>query len=173
MARTGRPPKPTSVHRLAGTYQPVRHRKREAAEPKPANPSQPEPPPHLTEAQRAIWSQCLADAPAGILAAIDAATLESYVVALDEHRRAVAAQNALDLGKSLPFLTKGANGTPMVSPYLRVIARAGDRVIRAAAELGFSPAARARLAINASPGGGQTSAPSPWDAFTVIPGGRE
>jgi P27 family predicted phage terminase small subunit len=168
----GRPPKPTLLHKLHGTTRPERHAVRER-EPKPTGKLGADAPPaHLSAAQREVWKEVVEAAPAGLLARIDGGAIEAYVIALEAHRRAVAAQNALDRGKALPFLHRGDKGVITMSPYIRIIDKAATVLLRAAGECGFTPASRPRLVANPDPGA-DGGAPSPWDAFSVIPGGRE
>jgi hypothetical protein len=55
-------------------------------------------------------------------------------------------QAQLDQGTKLPLLTKTKDGTAVPSPYLGIMTRAAAIMIKAASELGFSPASRPRLA---------------------------
>ncbi|HUC16350.1 MAG TPA: P27 family phage terminase small subunit [Acetobacteraceae bacterium] len=122
----------------------------------------------MTDSQKASWLYAVGNAPAGVLKAIDAGVLAVWVVAEDQHRRATEAQACLDAGKTLPLVTKGRRGVIVASPYLKIIAQAGDRMRAAAAQLGFSPAARPR-----TPPPAQPPRASPWGRFEVLPGEKK
>jgi P27 family predicted phage terminase small subunit len=72
--------------------------------------------------------------------------LTLWVEAEDRHRTAAMMQAQLDHGTKLPLLTKTKDGTAVPSPYLGIMTRAASVMIKAASELGFSPASRPRLA---------------------------
>ena len=163
----GRKPKPTALHHLEGTFNVTDHRHR-AAEPIASGDLLPDPPPWMTSDQQEVWRYVIAHAPKSLLKMIDRGALAVWVIAEDQHRVAALNQAALDAGTALPLLTRDKNGLAVVSPYLGVINRAGLRMLRAASELGFSPAARPRLT------GDMPTATdnSPWAALTVIDGGK-
>ena len=163
----GRKPKPTVLHRLEGTFNVTDHRNR-ASEPVAPGDLQNEPPTWMTAEQKAIWTHAIEHAPKSLLKMIDRGALAVWVIAEDQHRLAAEMQAKIDTGSALPLLTKDKNGMPIVSPYLGVINRAGLRMLRAASELGFSPAARPRLAADTPP----PVDASPWAQLTVINGGR-
>ena len=154
MARTGRKPKPTAMHDLHGTGQTTRHRARQNEPVAEGDLSVP--PDHLTADQKADWIYAVTHAPAGVLAACDQAAMEVFIVARDHHRIANKAQQQLDVGNALPLLTRtsevigkdgkvAGGGNIIPSPYLGIMSSAGQRMLRAAAELGFTPASRPRL----------------------------
>jgi P27 family predicted phage terminase small subunit len=166
----GRKPTPTSLHQLRGTFNATRHGKGRAGEPSAEGDLPIAAPDWMSEDQQQAWAYAVRHAPAGVLRAIDAGLLAVWVEAECRHRAATIAQARLDQGSALPLLTKTRDGTPVQSPYLGIINRAALVMIKAASELGFSPAARPRL-------GGAGAAPesggeSPWAEFQVIPGGR-
>ena len=139
-------------------------------EPKPSGDLS-EPPEWLTESQKEIWRHAIEHAPAGVLRKIDQGVLTIWVTAVDQHRTAILQQAKLDADAKLPLLIKSRDGTAAASPYIRVATRAADLMLRAAAELGFTPASRPRLA-----GAGATpTAPdpnSPWARLRILQGGR-
>jgi P27 family predicted phage terminase small subunit len=127
----------------------------------------------MTHGQRESWAHAMAHAPAGLLKPIDRGVLAVWVEAEDRHRVAVTQQARLDAGSSLPLLTKGRDGQPSPSPYLRIIRQAADTMLRAAGELGFSPAARPRLG---GAGRGAEDVPerdTPWTRLKLIHGGQD
>jgi P27 family predicted phage terminase small subunit len=110
-------------------------------------------------------------APRGILKAIDRGVLAVWVEAEERHRTAATMQARLDQGAKLPLLTKTKDGTAVPSPYLGIMNRAAAIMIKAASELGFSPAARPRLAASAAQE--LADGHSPWARLKVVHGGKE
>jgi hypothetical protein len=168
----GRRPKPTALHRLEGTFSPVRHGRGRAGEPMPADLDDSEPPIDLTDDQAAIWRDCLANAPANIVKKIDRKVLGVFVEAADRHNTARMMQAILDSNAQLKLLTKGAKGSLVASPYNKILDRTADTILRAADRLGFCPTARPRLKTDDAP-----AAPAADDAWAplrlkVLPGGR-
>lgn len=158
----GRKPKPTALHNLHGTGNSTRLKLRKT-EPV-ANGELFEPPDWLTDAQKDSWRYVIAHAPAGVLRMIDRGTLVVWVEAECRHRMAMQQQAILDSGRTLPLLTKGKGGEPIVSLYLGIIQKAALVMIKAASELGFSPASRPRLAN----GGGVAEPADQNDPWAVL-----
>lgn len=139
----GRKPKPTQLKDLHGSQEP-----RNPNEPIPETVIEIVPPPeHFDEDMRQIWRFALEHAPPGMLKAIDAAVLEVWCVAHALHRKAVRAQQRYALVIPAP-VTK----YPIQAPYLAIINRQALVMMRAAAELGFSPTARPRVGNTVSGG---------------------
>ena len=144
--RRGPRSQPTELHKLRRTFRGDRHGKRL----EPLAPGELlEPPAHLTAGQRARWDQALRDAPRDVLRKVDAEALTAFVVAGDLVEAANRAQTVLDrdkqdLGK---LVARGDKGVAVLSPYVKLLLRAVPLLLRAAAELGFSPAARAGMTI--------------------------
>jgi len=156
----GRKPKPTLLHRLNGTYQPVRHGKRRQ-EPEDAGTPAELGTPEWFEAEHCReWAQLLRDAPAGVLTRIDAALLEHYVELRVRYRLAVLSQRAVDRGAALPLLTTTANGLA-ISQYVHVINKCVLLMTRLQSEMGFTPSSRARLVTSSAP---EQQAPE-WNSF--------
>lgn len=174
MARKpGVKPKPTALLKLQGTYEPSRHDKR-GAEPKPTGElKQAEPPDDMTESQRRIWGELLANVPPGMLADLDYQLFGNFVRLVDTRDRLVTAQNQLDQGKTIPFMVRGRGGYPIISPIFKELMRTIDRMTRLAAELGFTPSSRTRISVD--PGAGKEApGPTGWGIlkqFPVIQGG--
>jgi phage terminase small subunit len=149
----GRPRKPVHLLKLAGTYRPSRHRDREHESPAPGDLPDLAPPAWLTPAQRKIWLEVLADAPAGVLRKIDGRMFGQYCALSERLEVALRAQARLDempAASDLPLLVRGPNGA-RESPYIRLIDRTILALTRLAAELGFTPVARARLGTSKEP----------------------
>ena len=152
-------PKPSALHRLHGTGNVTRMKARKN-EPIPPDGDLRTPPDHFSESQKADWVFAVDNAPAGVIFACDRGLLEVYIVARDHHQLANQFQGQLDSENEAKLLVqtpitrnrKGAQtsgGNLVASPYLRIIAKAGTLMLRAAAELGFTPAARPRLGPDA------------------------
>lgn len=133
----GRKPKPTAVHQLEGTV--PRGRLSVRTDEPVAVGTLADPPAWLTESQKEGWTFALKHAPAGVLARIDRALLTLWVVAEDFHRTAV-----LQVGANL-VIRSPIKGEPIQNPYLAIVNKQAMIMIRAASELGFSPAARPRF----------------------------
>jgi P27 family predicted phage terminase small subunit len=170
--RGGRPPKPTLVHKIEGTFQPVRNAGRGDRLEAPGELSGKRPPAWMDAAQRKLWREILTDAPAGVLRRIDAGLLANYVELANRYRQLVEAQRQLDRAQPMPFLVKSPAGAAL-SPYLRAINHCVLLMTRLAAEMGFTPAARAGLPL---PGAAESEADDGWASLgrlRVIPGGKD
>ena len=129
-----RPPKPISLHKVEGTYQPSRHDRRQF-EPHGEPLAAMAVPSFLTKAQKELWASLLAQAPRGVLQVADWPLFSSYVLHVDALMGANRAQ------KERPLVT--ADGR--VSPYLRIQRQTAEVLRMLAGELALSPAGRARL----------------------------
>jgi len=133
----GRQKTPTTLQILRSTAtQAERLRKRQIPTPGAIE----EPPDWMTADQKLDWAYAIENAPKGLLRRIDKAVLAGWVVASDTHRKAsVAMQQAQLLVKS------PKQEVPMQNPYLPIVNRQYQLMIRGASELGFSPCSRARI----------------------------
>ena len=106
-----------------------------------------EAPDWMTADQKEDWDYAIANAPREVLRRIDKGPLAAYIVAQDNHRRAaIAAQTTQLLVKS------PKQGLPQQSPYLPIVNRQAEIMVRIACELGFTPCSRARIdASNTKP----------------------
>lgn len=96
----------------------------------------------LTDEQKAGWTYAIANAPAGLMKRLDRAALTAFVVAEDMHRQASVAVGKFGL------VTKSQTlGVPMQNPYLPIVNRQAQIMLKAAAELGFSPSSRSRVQV--------------------------
>jgi P27 family predicted phage terminase small subunit len=163
----GRKPTPAALLKLKGTGNVTRMKAR-GKEPE-ADGELSAAPEWLSEGQAAGWAYAIDNAPKNVLRRIDRGVLAIWVEAEDRHRQATVMQAKLDQGNNLPFLVKGKDGVPAVSAYVHVITKAALIMMKAATELGFSPAARPRLAQKVGELAGKTSA---WDRLKVINGGK-
>lgn len=134
----GRKPKPTYLRVLDGN---AGHR--------PVNRDEPQPPGDLldapawmTDSQKTGWRYAIEKAPGGLLRKLDQSILCIWVVAEDLHRQAsekVARHGAL--------VRVGANGAWMQNPYLPILNKQAAIMMKAAAEMGFTPSSRTRVRI--------------------------
>lgn len=138
----GRKPKPTYLKLLEGN---PGKRPLNAAEPIPDGDLDAAPE-GLTDAQAALWRHAIDNAPAGLLKKLDQSVLMVWVHAADAHRKAaeVVAHKGL-------IVKSPVKGEPMQNPYLAVMNKQASIMLKAAAELGFSPSARSKVQVS---GGG-------------------
>lgn len=131
----GRKPKPTHLKLLEGNpgRRPLNH-----AEPVPVGDLS-EPPEWLNDSQKEGWAYAIASAPPGLLKRIDRTLLTIWVVAEDLHREA---SEAVTIGGAI-ITTR--NGEVAQNPYMTVMNRQVPVMLKAASELGFTPASRSRI----------------------------
>jgi P27 family predicted phage terminase small subunit len=147
----GRRPKPTYLKLLEGN--PGQRRLNEN-EPIPAGDLR-EPPEWFGDEQRRSWIYAVAHAPAGLLKCLDRGILVVWVVAECLHREAM-----VKVGEFGLLAKSYATGAPIPNPYLTIATKQAQTMIKAAAELGFTPASRSRVSID--PG---ASGRSKWDGL--------
>ncbi len=99
--------------------------------------------PHLDERDpREGWAYAIVNSPQGLLKKLDRSVLAIWVVAEDMHRE--AAEKVTQYG----LLTKSPNaGLPLQSPYLAILNKQAQIMLKAAAELGFTPSSRSRVQV--------------------------
>ena len=143
----GAKPKPTHLKLIEGN---PGKRKLNRNEPKPQG-DLCDAPDWLTDEQKAGWTYAISNAPAGLMKRLDRAALTAFVVAEDMHRQASVAVGKFGLITKSP-----SKGEPMQNPYLPIINRQAQIMLKAAAELGFTPSSRSRVEIV----GGETEDPA-------------
>ena len=161
----GPKPQPTALRALHGDPQ-QRGRRVMAAlkaiEPPPPGSADLGAPPDLTQAQRELWEHAVRHAPLNVLRTIDTWVLRGFVVAADLHRQA---STHLQAGVMVP--AGKAETTQLVqSPWVAVLNRQVLVMLRAAEQLGFSPASRPRLV-------GAGALPVQQQEWPKWPGGRK
>jgi P27 family predicted phage terminase small subunit len=134
----GRKPKPTWLKLVAGN---PGKRPLNVDEPQPSSDLK-DPPDWFTNSQRAEWDAVIASAPPGLLKQIDASIVTVYAVAADLHRE--ASQKVLKYGTTIKT---PITGSPMQSPYVSIMNKQAQIMMRAAIELGFSPSSRSRIRV--------------------------
>ena len=101
-----------------------------------------EPPEWMSESQKTGWNYAIENAPRGLLKKLDRSVLVAWVVAEDLHL------NAAGMVEKYGLLTKAPNtGLPIQSPYLPIVNKQAQIMLKAAEQLGFSPASRSRVQV--------------------------
>lgn len=143
----GRKPKPTFLKVLQGN---PGCRPLNKYEPKPSAYEVPPPPDVLTADARIEWERVAEEAyNLNLLKIVDVQVLASYCQSYGRWvvaERMLARIAALD-PQSNGLLIKAANGTAIPNPLLYIAAGAMRDMVRYAAEFGFTPAARTRIAV--------------------------
>lgn len=143
----GRKPKPTELHKRHGTVNVTKHKAQLAAEPLPVTEIGTPAPEWMTESQKASWDYAIANSPPALLKGCDRGTLVNFVCAEDRHRRAEIMQAKQDETAEFPMLMVTKQGNYIQSLYIGISNKAALLMLKAASELGFSPASRPRLAV--------------------------
>jgi P27 family predicted phage terminase small subunit len=135
----GRRPKPTQLKELEGNpgKRPLNKRELKPKGDLYAAPA------WMSDTQREGWAYAITHAPYGLLKQLDRSILAIWVVAEDLHRE--AAEKVTQFG----LLTKSPNaGLPLQSPYLAILNKQAQIMLKAGAELGFSPSSRTRVQVD-------------------------
>ena len=146
----GRKQKPSALKILQGTARACRLNENE---PRPHG-DLVEAPEHFTLEQRAIWDYAIANAPRGLLKRLDLSVLEVWAVACAAHREAV--QKLARTGQVI----KSPSGYPIVNPFMSNMNRQAQIMLKAAEQLGFSPASRPRVHVDA-----EAEKTNPFESF--------
>jgi P27 family predicted phage terminase small subunit len=133
----GRKPTPTHLRLLAGNPQ---HRHINQLEPLPSG-ALVDPPPWFSDSQKASWNYVIERAPDGLLKQLDQSVLTVWVVAEGLHRQATEALTRFGM------LLRAQSGEFYPSPYVGIVNKQAAIMLKAASELGFSPAARPRIQL--------------------------
>lgn len=132
----GRKPKPTFLKLVQGNPggRAINH-----DEPQPDG-DLVEPPSFFSPRQRIIWQECIANAPPGMLKRLDFAALQVFVVACENHE--LAAAKVTELGQMVK-VGKGVGH----NPYVSIMNNQAAIMLKASADLGFSPSSRSRVKV--------------------------
>jgi P27 family predicted phage terminase small subunit len=133
----GRKPKPTQLKIVQGTYRKDRANVREL---KP-NGDLTLPPSYFTDEQKEVWSYAIQNAPKGLLKNLDISVLEIWVTSYVNYRE--ASQKVKTLGQVI----KSPSGYPIVNPYLGNMNKQATIMLKAASEMGFTPASRSKIVM--------------------------
>ena len=104
-------------------------------------------PDFFSESQKEIWQYAIKHAPKGLLKKLDREALGVWAIARDMWQQAVVALGTQDKGKAFPLLVDTPNGFTIQSPYLGIISKQSQIMLKAGSDLGFSPSARSRITI--------------------------
>lgn len=140
----GRKPKPSHLRLLDGN---AGRRPPNDQEPMPVGELR-DPPDWMTESQKDGWRYAIASAPVGLLKCLDRSVLVVWVVAEDLHREAAA--KVSEYGAVI----KSPAGLPMQSPYVGIMNKQAAIMMKAAAEMGFTPSSRSRVRVGETPSAG-------------------
>ena len=132
----GRRPKPTHLKLVTGN---PGKRKLNSGEPKPQG-NLKDAPAWLTKQQKEGWRYAIGNAPLGLLKRLDRSVLVAWVVAEDLHRRAAKAVEAHGM------IQEYESG-PQQSPWVAILNKQAQIMMKAAADLGFSPSSRSRIQV--------------------------
>ncbi len=133
----GRKPKPTQLKDVQGTF---RKDRANAREPTPSG-DLTSAPAHFSDTQREVWDYAIANAPKGLLKMLDLSVLEIWVTACVFHRE--ASQKVASTGQ----IIKSPSGYPVMNPYMANMNKQAQIMLKAAAEMGFTPASRSRIVV--------------------------
>ena len=146
--RQGRPPKPAKLRLLEGNpgHRPI------APEPRISRQSRPEPPNWLSQFAREAFLEVVDELfGAGIVTKVDVMALCAYAEFCSTFRQATETLAKLSTGDAgFGLVARMPSGAIIVHPVLSVKNRAQRDVLRAASELGLSPAGRVGL-VGAEP----------------------
>ena len=144
----GRKPRPTRLKLLEGN---PGKRAINGREPQPPK-ALPTCPSHLSPTAKAEWKRLARTLnTVGLLTQVDRAALAAYCQA---YGRWVEAEKAL---KETPTLLKTPAGYVQQSPWLSISNKQLELMAKYMTELGLTPSARCRIAVDVSPG------PKPWE----------
>jgi P27 family predicted phage terminase small subunit len=132
----GRRPKPTRIKALTGNpgKRPLNHH-----EPRP-EPAVPECPAELSPAAQREWERLTAElAKLNLMTNLDRGALAAYCGA-----NAIWAE-AMEQIQKYGTVVKSPTGFPIQSPYLAILNRQAEIMMRIASEFGFTPASRGRI----------------------------
>jgi P27 family predicted phage terminase small subunit len=135
MSKRGRKPKPRHLRQLHGNPSKL-----------PPALDEPEgvgilraPPDWFDDEQRLQWHYAIENAPPGLLTDTDREVLIVWTVACIEHAKAT--QEVRKLGQ----VVKTKEGSAIQNPFLPIVNRQALIMMRAGAEMGFSPSSRASI----------------------------
>lgn len=134
----GRKPRPTHLKLIEGNpgRRPINKR-----EPKPAGDLF-APPSDMPPAAVPFWNQAIADAPQGLLRRLDLRILFVWACAAWLHSDAMG-----KVARSSAMVQSARTGEVYQHPMLSVANRQAGLMMKAAAEMGFTPTSRSRIAL--------------------------
>lgn len=119
----------------------------------------PEQPAGLNEKEQAIWAEIWAEIPESQRPGIPLSLFAKLVDAEVQYREAQAAI------KKYGAVIKSPSNYPIQSPYVSIANKQGERILKLQAELGLTPASRAR--VKTGPGG-KSKKGNPFEGLKAI-----
>lgn len=136
----GRKPQPTWLKLVNGV---PGHRPLNLDEPIPEG-EVGEPPEWYPPLMAQLWKDAVAAAPTGLLKLLDRSILNVWVTACAHHQE--ACEKIAQFGS---VIKHPVQGTPMASPFIAICTKNAELMMRAAAEMGFSPSSRSKVKVDA------------------------
>jgi P27 family predicted phage terminase small subunit len=142
----GRKPLPSHIKLITQSH----NLRKDSNEPEPLG-DLVEPPEDLSEREKVIWRRTISRAPIGMLRQLDSDVLRVYCETWCEREEARA--KVREFGSIIKHIAKiGKDGQPIYgdpkrSPYLSVVSRTTDVLIRLIGDLGFNPSSRSRISV--------------------------
>jgi P27 family predicted phage terminase small subunit len=133
----GRKPKPTHLHIVEGTVA----AKHNPDEPMPDLDLGP-PPNWMCAEEKELWQRVGREAPEGMLRSLDRSVLQVWVTACYQHT--MATMHIREYGM---VVKNPRNGKAMENPHVSIQVRMAVKLMKASAELGFSPTSRPRVKV--------------------------
>ncbi|MGL5471490.1 MAG: phage terminase small subunit P27 family [Shewanella sp.] len=99
-------------------------------------------PTDLKDDERIVWDYIIASAPPNLFTNVDVGALRLYVIAFALHKK--AHEEVLKQGAVIA----GPQGGMMKNPWLEVMNKQAEVMIKAGSDLGFSPASRTKISID-------------------------
>ena len=148
----GRKPLPVAVKKIRGTLQKCRTNPRE---PKPTG-TLSTPPEYMSDAAKQAWQYAVENSPPGLLSALDGAVLERWANCSGMYRETLSKINRAGVSG---MIIKTPSGILRRSPLMGVIRDLALEMKGYETEMGFTPAARSRVSVQAPTAGDH----DPWD----------
>lgn len=141
----GRKPKPTVLKVLQGN---PGHKALNLEEPVFENDLR-DPPHYLSDESKALWIKNVAECPRNMLKSLDWSVFEVWIVSAIAYREAVQ-----KVQKEGAVILSPKENYPIQNPWLAIQNKQALIMLRAAAEMGFTPSSRSRVKVKAElPGG--------------------
>ncbi len=145
----GRKPLPSNVHKLRGNP----GKRKRAPEPEGLVAEAIKPPRSLSSEAKKVWKRLVAQLDKGKL-----------VTELDERALMVLCdtivryEDAMDHLRDDGYVVTSPKGFPMQSPYLQIVNKAQDQMVRMMTEFGMTPSSRTRVSPVTGSGSGDPTA---------------
>lgn len=135
-------PKPTALKQAQGLRS---HKKQNTKEPKPMGPIG-EAPKWMTKQERAVWDEYISLTPPGLLTSMDAPMFARWVAEYILYQRA---HDIVSKSNDLSTVAESGYESPIAA--LAIMRKSSEVMLKIENEMGFTPAARTKIAINEPP----------------------